>query len=338
MKRGIPLLQRDAIPTIFEGAPSYLSQKVTPKRSSPRKRRRLAMEHHENKQTSRLNLDEIKSYNAFKTEVSNKIRSEFPGTELHIQECTDHMLIYKLSDGLDVTLNPKINFAMRILQDLSIKMWISNVEIQSQQLKWILGHTGDKLTLWSQLFEMCRRYQDVPEPDMESRCKYLVNLLKALLCVTGFVAKKTLSHIDCSKCKVKLGSVEKPLELFVDEKSHKYFDLINRGGLTFPSNFLFTITQFAYLIFNVCISTLETEFLQLKHQKQTYLGVVERFITGHEECTDVHSICDSCGVTHLNIIMKSLGCFANTLLNNYSKNKCDDISTSKVSRKVAKFN
>ena len=159
-----------------------------------------------------------------------------------------------------------------------------------------------------------------------------------LLCVTGFVAKKTLSHIDCSKCKVKLGSVGKPLELFVDEKSHKYFDLINRGGLTFPSNFLFTITQFAYLIFNVCISTLETEFLQLKHQKQTYLGVVERFITGHEECTDVHSISDSCGVTHLNIIMKSLGCFANTLLNNYSKNKCDDISTSKVSRKVAKFN
>ena len=179
MKRGIPLLQRDAIPTIFERAPSYLSQKVTPKRSSPRKRRRLAMEHHENKQTSWLNLDEIKSYNAFKTEVSNKIRSEFPGTELHIQECTDHMLIYKLSDGLDVTLNPKINFAMRILQDLSIKMWISNVEIQSQQLKWILGHTGDKLTLWSQLFEMCRRYQDVPEPDMESRCKYLVNIIEA---------------------------------------------------------------------------------------------------------------------------------------------------------------
>ena len=33
-----------------------------------------------------------------------------------------------------------------------------------------------------------------------------------LLCVTGFVAKKTLSHIDCSKCKVKLGSVGKPLE------------------------------------------------------------------------------------------------------------------------------
>ena len=64
------------------------------------------------------------------------------------------------------------------------------------------------------------------------------------------------------------------------------------------------VTQSAYLIFNVCISTLETEFLQVSHQKQTYLGVVERFITGHEDCTDIHSICDSCGATQLKVIMK----------------------------------
>ena len=56
-----------------------------------------------------------------------------------------------------------------------------------------------------------------------------------LLCVPGFVAKKTISHIDCKKCKAKLGSAGKPLELFVDEKSHNHFDLINRGGLTFSS-------------------------------------------------------------------------------------------------------
>ena len=93
--------------------------------------------------------------------------------------------------------------------------------------------------------------------------------------------KKTTSHTECKKCKDILGSVGKLLQLIVDEKSHKYFDLINIAGLTFPSNFLLIVTQFAYLIFNVCISTLETEFLQLSNQKLTYLGVVERFITGH---------------------------------------------------------
>ena len=86
----------------------------------------------------------------------------------------------------------------------------------------------------------------------------------------------------------------------------KYFDLINKGGLTFLSNFILIVTQFAYLIFTVCISTLETEFLQISNQKQTNLGVVERFITGHENCTDIHRIIDSCGATQLKVIMKSL--------------------------------
>ena len=36
--------------------------------------------------------------------------------------------------------------------------------------------------------------------------------------------------------------------------------------------------------------------------------------------------------------MKALSCFENTLLNNYSKEKCEDINTSKVSRKLTKFN
>ena len=106
--------------------------------------------------------------------------------------------------------------------------------------------------------------------------------------------KKTTSHTECKKCKDILGSVGKPLQLIVDEKSPKYFDFINRGGLAFPSNFLLIVTQFTYLIFNVCISTLETDFLQLSNQMLTYFGVVERFITGHEDCTDIHRIYDSC--------------------------------------------
>ena len=37
------------------------------------------------------------------------------------------------------------------------------------------------------------------------------------------------------------------------------------------------------------------------------------------------------------IVIKARSCFENTLLNNYSKDKCEVI-TSKVSRKFAKFN
>ena len=60
--------------------------------------------------------------------------------------------------------------------------------------------------------------------------------------------------------------------------------------------------------------------------------MVEQFITENDNCNDVHVVGGHCG-----IVMKAVICFANTLLNNYSKNKCEDIITSKVSRKLAKF-
>ena len=73
-----------------------------------------------------------------------------------------------------------------------------------------------------------------------------------LLMVTGFVAKRTITHLTCITCKSKLGCVGKPIDLFVDQ----YFNLINRGGLTYPTNMLFKTIQYAYLIFMLCISTL----------------------------------------------------------------------------------
>ena len=77
---------------------------------------------------------------------------------------------------------------------------------------------------------------------------------------------------------------------------------------------LFKTIQYAYLIFMLCMSTLEADFLKVSNQKRTYLGVVEQFITENDSCKDVHVACGHCGV-----VMKALCCFSNTLLNNYSK-------------------
>ena len=79
-------------------------------------------------------------------------------------------------------------------------------------------------------------------------------------------------------------------------------------------------------------------FLKVANQEHTHLGVPEQFITANDNCKDVHVVCGHCGVVMKVIVMKVLSCFANTLLNNYSMDKCEDIITSKVSRKLAKFN
>ena len=99
--------------------------------------------------------------------------------------------------------------------------------------------------------------------------------------------KKTIARTSCKICKANLGSVGKPVNLFVEEEVGQYFDLINRGGLTYPSNLLFNVAQYAYLMFNVCISSMECTFLEVSHQKQAFLGVIEQFITNNEECKEI---------------------------------------------------
>ena len=87
----------------------------------------------------------------------------------------------------------------------------------------------------------------------------------------------------------------------------------------------------------LCISTLEADLLKVSNQKQTYLGVVEQFITENDNCKDAHIVCAHYEVIMKVIVMKTLSYFANTLLNNYSKDKYEDIITSKVSKKLGKF-
>ena len=59
---------------------------------------------------------------------------------------------------------------------------------------------------------------------------------------------------DCSSCKAMFGSLEKPFNLDINPEHFTYFDSINRGGLMFPSNFLFNIILCGNCIFNLCIS------------------------------------------------------------------------------------
>ena len=72
--------------------------------------------------------------------------------------------------------------------------------------------------------------------------------------VTGYVAKKYMARMECIPCKQKFGSTDLPIDLEVSNDSFTYFNTMNRGGLTYPSNFLLHTVQCAYNIFNICIS------------------------------------------------------------------------------------
>ena len=83
---------------------------------------------------------------------------------------------------------------------------------------------------------------------------------------------KTIARTSLNSYKANLGSVGKPVNLFVEEEVGQYFDLIIRGGLTYPSNMLFNVSQYACVMFNVCISSVEYTYLEVAHQKQIFFG------------------------------------------------------------------
>ena len=102
------------------------------------------------------------------------------------------------------------------------------------------------------IYTLCVEEDDLPTPLLVSRYK----------------ARKTIGVTECSSCKAMFGSLGKPFSLDINPEHFSYFDSFNRGGLMFPTNFLFNIILCGYCIFNVCISkVLESGFLALEHKK-----------------------------------------------------------------------
>ena len=99
-----------------------------------------------------------------------------------IFHCGAHSLIYKLSDCEVIERNPSIYFTIRILKDLSIKSYINGILIHVSQLHWIIGHTNNALSCWTQLFEIIKRYNVAPVPNIMSKSAFLADTIKSLGC------------------------------------------------------------------------------------------------------------------------------------------------------------
>ena len=74
-----------------------------------------------------------------------------------------------------------------------------------------------------------------------------------------------------------------------------------------------------YCIFNLYISKeLESGFLALEYQKHTLIGTIEHYIVNTEKYSGVLLSCDMCEIEIIIIILKTLTCFTNILLNDYT--------------------
>ena len=129
------------------------------------------------------------------------------------------------------------------------------------------------------------------------------------------------------------GCLEKPFSLDINHEHFTYFDSFNKGGLVFPSNFLFNII--AVIAFSICVfhKSLEYRFLALEYQKHTLIGTMEHYIVNNDKYNGLLLSCDICETEIIIIVKKALTCFTNILLNDYTTAQSYKMSTTNIAKK-----
>lgn len=152
------------------------------------------------------------------------------------------------------------------------------------------------------------------------------NDIIGLLYITGYLANVILKNNSCSKCKefLTISGTDVSSTVLPQNKNY-YFNVINRGSLKYPSDFLMSIVTTAFKVFQVVLTDrYESKFLSVKGQKETLISTILEFLE-----LDSLGKCEICNVDLRTIVNKCLNSFSNILLNNYSKNRMDKLTSKK---------
>ena len=67
------------------------------------------------------------------------------------------------------------------------------------------------------------------------------DVLSSLVYTSGYVARKVLFKIQCDECKDLIGDKKRSMDLKIDLEHFKYTEILDRGGLVYPSDLLFMV-------------------------------------------------------------------------------------------------
>ena len=215
--------------------------------------------------------------------------------------------MYKLGHSEDKDRSVAVAVTIRLLDDMTVSVFIRDGRLPNSELNWALSHTGGKLQLWSQLDNILARY------------------------VIGEVAS-----ISCLSRSKMIASTLEELECTTEKQRHTISFLAEQLKLAFalPKGRRYSLDML------ICAFTLchKSPACYLQILKLLCLDVIERYITTNDGFIAIYYVCEECDETFLRHIMKALKCFTNVLLNNYTKNDTDKLGSMKQSRKVSKLN
>lgn len=153
-----------------------------------------------------------------------------------------------------------------------------------------------------------------------------VETSEILVYISGFVAFKVSKRLKCSLC-CKLLQQDKFLSVDIEPDLSiatwlKYTQLLDRGGLKYPSQSLTALSLIAYLVVQVLISSdYEQKFLHSSNHKEIVIDTVtSNFLQYFKED---RTVCTACGCSIRDVLVRAIPTFANIFLNNYRKTKND---------------
>jgi hypothetical protein len=134
------------------------------------------------------------------------------------------------------------------------------------------------------------------------------------LYVCGYASFSVCKRLSCSFCKDLIR------ESKGDDISDTYFDSLQRGGLSLPTESVISIFFHMHAIFDFIIndSMLENKFLHSPDQTKIIMTLTN---TSLEKCNFFDELECMCGETLKNIVPLFYSVFSNILLNNYTKTK-----------------
>ena len=103
-----------------------------------------------------LDADRIISYHAMKGSIKQHICARFP--HINVLQYDDNIVLYNL-DGKDkTTRGVNVQMTMRIFPDMTVRVFIRDEQLPSNELNWALSQTNGILLYCSQLDNILTRY------------------------------------------------------------------------------------------------------------------------------------------------------------------------------------
>lgn len=153
----------------------------------------------------------------------------------------------------------------------------------------------------------------------------------AQIYISGYASSKITKKLNCNIC----------ISFITEGKgkntNNEYFNYLQRGGLSVPTDIVKAVLFHMCAIFEKIINDTSTEyeFLNTCHQKNILCNLTFSSVSQDILLNDFYCQC-ICGKEYKKILVMLLSIFSNVLLNDYIKNKNNQCNAQKVESKNKK--